>query len=71
MNLDHINAYLTEHLDSYVLVGYTMEGRRVRLRNWRTGQQEDALQQQLKDELREAEEGEMFTVGDCGEEDEN
>jgi len=60
MNLDHITSYLAEQLDSFVLVGYTMEGDRVRIRQFRTGQQEDALQQQLKDELREAEEGEMF-----------
>ena len=69
INLDNINAFLTEHLDSFVLVGYTMEGERVRLRNWGTAQQEDALHQQLKDEIKEADEGEMLWVGDIEDED--
>lgn len=60
MNLDHITSYLAEQLDSFVVVGYTMDGDRVRIRKWSTGQQEDALQQQLTDELREANEGEML-----------
>ena len=69
MNIDHITSYLAKQLDSFVVVGYTMEGERVRIRNWRTGQQEDALQQQLKDELKEAEDGSDMFIGEFEDED--
>ena len=62
--LDHLNAVLVEHLDQFVVLGYTMDGKRVRWRSWTTHQQEDALQQQLKDELREAEEESMMYIGE-------
>ena len=46
---DKLAWRLTEHFGSFCLVGYTLEGERVRLRHAPTSKDWDALQQMMED----------------------
>ena len=52
---DNVIAQLGEWLDSYIVIGFDMEGQRVQLRQWRDCKSFDAVRQAVRDAMTEHE----------------